>query len=248
MYDGLSAHEFLIKIMKSKEKDIRNRFCDLSPNSQRIGPSPIQNIYVPGTRKDRALLVAHVDTVWYDTDAVCPKIVDNIICSGNTKKHYDKDSQSFWIGGHGIGADDRAGVAILLELADMGHSLLLTAEEERGCIGSTYLASLPGFSEELQKHTFMMQFDRRGRNDAVFYTVGTKQFKKFITSETTFREQHSPGLTDIAILSSDIPAVNMSVGYKNEHTANEIQVVSWWEETLRQAKTLLSKELPQFTR
>jgi hypothetical protein len=39
----------------------------------------------------------------------------------------------------GIGADDRAGCAILWLLKDLGHSLLITDGEEKGGIGSKWL-------------------------------------------------------------------------------------------------------------
>jgi hypothetical protein len=40
-----------------------------------------------------------------------------------------------------LGADDRAGLAILWLLRDLGHSLMVTDLEEHGRMGSTYPTS-----------------------------------------------------------------------------------------------------------
>ncbi len=79
-------------------------------------------VYVPSKREDRVVLIAHADTVYYS--GVEQEIIfeDGIYRSGMPYC--------------GIGADDRAGCAILYLLKDFGHSLLILDGEEQGSKGA----------------------------------------------------------------------------------------------------------------
>src|SRR5690606_36735333 len=120
-------------------------------------------LYIPGTRDDRVLLVAHADTVWNDS-------LLNIGYSNSIL--FSKNSTL------GIGADDRAGCAILWRLRDMGHSILVPNMEEKGCIGSKFLMSDSKWAEEIAKHQFAVQFDRYNASGLVTYSVGSFDFIK----------------------------------------------------------------------
>lgn len=65
-------------------------------------------VYVPGKREDRVVLIAHADTVYNSGQEII--FEEGIYRSGTPYC--------------GIGADDRAGCAILYLLKDFGHSLL----------------------------------------------------------------------------------------------------------------------------
>lgn len=208
--------------------DILDRFAKL-PNAVDVGIGACRAVYVPGNRKDRVVLVAHADTVW-DTDG--------------------------WRGSHGsgsyanqgIGADDRAGIAILWLLKDSGHSLLVTNGEESGMLGSTYIMNN---EEELaniiNEHQFMVQFDRRNANDFKVYDVGTPDFIGYLEDNLKgFRKADNYSFTDIVTLCRDICGVNLSVGYYNEHTARESINVHEWYNTFITSKHWLEKELPKF--
>jgi hypothetical protein len=81
----------------------------------------------------------------------------------------------------GIGADDRAGCAMLYLLRKSGHSILITDGEEHGRQGSHYLVNhFPELCSELNNHRFMIQLDRRNARDFKCYDVGTANFTKFI--------------------------------------------------------------------
>ena len=86
-------------------------------------------VYVPGTRKDRVLLVAHADTVWH-------KEYGN---PQDAKVTYENGVYASTDPNCGIGADDRAGCAMLWALRDCGHSLLVVDGEEKGKHGAKYL-------------------------------------------------------------------------------------------------------------
>ncbi len=123
-------------------------------------------VYVPGARKDRVVLIAHTDTVWdryYDDGDGTPAPAsrehrpvmtpDGIVRQGGWQQ---------W----GLGADDRAGCAILWLLRNSGHSLLLTDGEEIGGISADYLMCFrPDIADELNAHRYMIQFDRRNSRD-----------------------------------------------------------------------------------
>jgi hypothetical protein len=90
-------------------------------------------LYVRGARPKKALLVAHADTVWDSECGYDPGPVHKImIQDGNITAVNDE---------FGLGADDRAGCAMLWLLKDLGHSLLVTNGEEKGQLGSSWLMS-----------------------------------------------------------------------------------------------------------
>jgi hypothetical protein len=92
----------------------------------------------------------------------------------------------------------------------------------------------------------MVQFDRQGSTDFKCYNVGTPEFRKFISKETSFIEPDLYSFTDITILCDSVCGVNLSVGYYNEHTSQETINYKEWLNTLNTTKTLLSKSLPKF--
>jgi di/tripeptidase len=207
--------------------------------------NPINNkerfIYIRGTKKDKVVLVAHADTFFdtrYDNEEI---------------NHFVVEENGFFIGVDnnddrcGLGADDRAGCAIIWLLKDLGHSILIVDGEEKGKLGSNWL--MDNFKEiatELNNHQFMIQFDRRNSSDFKCYDVGTENFRTFISEKTGFSEPDRRASTDICALCTDICGVNLSVGYYNEHTTNESINIEEWKNTLEIARKLLSEELPKF--
>lgn len=226
---------------------VLDRFLTI-PSAYTDGIGTEAFVYIPGTRDDRALIVAHADTC-FDNTTVKLGFEQGIVFSkarserytpiGKTNNGFDTD----W--GVGIGADDRAGCAILWELRNLGHSLLITSGEELGCIASRRLAKNDWWSKELNKHTFAVQFDRRGYKDIVFYDVGTNAFVNYVKENTGFTPERGFG-TDIRVLCKSMCGVNMSVGYYDEHKPNERLVLTQWENTLFVAKEWLKQTCPYF--
>jgi hypothetical protein len=209
-------------------------------------------VYIEGTRKDKVVLIAHADTV-FSNDFFNYK--DDFVLNDYPKsKKIIKQRGNFFIGVDQfgrqvpIGADDRAGCAILWELRNSGHSLLIIDGEEFGLIGSSWLMTQnKDIARKINSHQFMIQFDRRGSNDFKCYNVGTPEFRKFIAKETSFIEPDLFSFTDIAVLCESVCGVNLSVGYYNEHTSRETINYKEWLNTLRITKLLLSKSLPKFS-
>ena len=193
-------------------------------------------VYVPGTKKDRVSLIAHCDTVWDREKNAKQKIEkqDNYFVGENQK--------------YGIGADDRAGCAILDILKDLGHSLLILDGEEIGSKGAKNIVyNFPNLLEELNNHCFMIQLDRRNGDDYKCYDIPvTLEFIDFIESETRYNNAGNKASTDIRHLCKKICGVNLSVGYYNEHTCFETINILEWNNTLNILFNLLQKPQKQY--
>lgn len=139
-----------------------------------------------------------------------------------------------------LGADDRAGVYAITEIVQEGYrpSVILTTAEESGCLGALYLA------EEhpecpIKNLKALIQLDRQGKNDSVYYECDNKRFKKFINSYGFNTAQGS--FSDISVLGPayQIAAVNLSVGYLDEHNPIETLNIKWLSETIEKVKRII---------
>lgn len=204
------------------------------------GDKPFERYaYVPGSREDRVVLVAHADTVWdknYGHDvsnhAVC---VEGIFTGTDTKC--------------GIGADDRAGCAMLWALKDCGHSILLVDGEEHGKIGARFLRRTNRkLFRELNQHNYMIELDWQGTVGCLFNQVeNTKVFKEYITNTFGFHDDQKKGGCDLQVLCSRICGTNIGIGYHGYHTAKESLVVAEWENTYCILKKVLENPQPKFS-
>ena len=213
--------------------DVLKVFADLPGAICHLDGDKNNFVYVPGTRKDRVLLVAHADTVWdeqYKQGAYEQELLekDGVL--------YGKNKLC------GIGADDRSGCAILWLLRNSGHSLLITDGEEIGCIGSRHIANnYPELFDELNSHCYMVQFDRRECDNYKVYNLPVSyEFIDFIEKSTGYYDAGRNASTDIVVLCRDICGVNLSIGYYKEHTPNEIIKIEEWLKTLEIAEKMLS--------
>lgn len=150
-------------------------------------------------------LVAHLDTV----HAVEP-----------FQFFYDEKEMVMW-SPQGLGADDRVGVILILSILSEGYRphLIFTTGEEHGGIGANKLVK--DYNEAPFNIDFMIELDRCGSEDAVFYNCMNHSFIDYICGFGFTFEEGS--FTDICILGRNwnIAAVNLSVGYYNEHTKAE---------------------------
>ena len=178
-------------------------------------------------------LVAHLDTV-FKTPV--------------TDLYYDKQ-KGVLFSPQGLGADDRAGVFAILQIlkTNLRPSIILTTDEELGGIGASILADtysecpIPGLK-------YLIELDRRGSYDAVFYDCITEDFQEYIESFGFLRAKGS--FSDISFLMSawDKCGVNLSIGYKDEHTYVETLNISHMFATINKVKRMLmAKDIPDFT-
>ena len=209
-------------------------------------------VYVPGSRTDRVVLVAHADTVW---DAVY--LENGYRDDAYVKTFAERYHKPVWDNGvirqggwkqWGLGADDRAGCAMLYLLRESGHSLLITDGEEHGQIGADHLTTnYPRISDELNSHRYMIQLDRRGSRDYKTYRLNvTNKFRRYIKKNTGYEDAGQTSRTDIITLCRRICGVNLSIGYYNEHTPDEYLVFDEWYHTYSTVCKMLEKNQPEF--
>lgn len=157
------------------------------------------------------MLVAHLDTVHHDrVKTICKSENGNIIMSPQ-----------------GIGGDDRCGVYALTKVyknATKKPWLLFTCDEETGGHGADKFVKdyanelLP---IELDDMKLIVEIDRKGKNDAVYYDCGNTDLEAYITSKG-FKTQFG-SFSDISLIAPamGVAAVNLSSGYYNAHTQHE---------------------------
>lgn len=170
------------------------------------------------------LLVAHLDTVHKSL----PRVI-----------HYNKKTDSL-SSPQGIGGDDRCGVYMVLEaVKQFNCSVLFCEDEEVGGVGAEKFTK-SDLAQSLE-FNYMIEFDRRGKNDAVFYECDNVDFTNFITEE--FYKTAWGSFSDISILAPffGCAAVNLSCGYYNAHTTQEYVVLSEMEQSLDMALRILAK-------
>lgn len=148
------------------------------------------------------LLVAHMDTVHRQpVEQIC----------------YSED-RAVAMSPQGIGGDDRCGVWMILQiLRTTNCHVLLCEDEEVGCIGAKKFTS----GSLRPQVNYIVELDRRGSNDAVFYHCDNPEFEDFVTS---FGFETAGGsCSDISYIAPylETAAVNISCGYYCEHQRYE---------------------------
>lgn len=175
-------------------------------------------------------LVAHMDTVF----KVQPEDV-----------FYDKQKNVMW-SPDGLGADDRAGVFMIMSIIKSGFKphIIFTTDEEIGGLGARELAKKKMPFKDLK---YIIQLDRRGTNDCVFYDCDNQEFTAYV-EKFGFVETWGT-FTDISYLCPawGVAGVNLSVGYHDEHSIAETLHVSAWFSTFEKVMVMLSEtEIPFF--
>jgi len=233
--------EFLLM----KQNDVLEFFHTNYKSSFFIGSNELKSVYIPPQRNDGVLLSVHADTVWLDSK-IKLKQYDNLILSDNVERGVNKKSGNVYCNGIGIGADDRAGCAMAHILAQRtGHAVLITGQEETGCLSSCQIMSTQQGCDLINKHQFVVGLDRKGQKDLVFYSNYTEKFEKYCIKETDYECSYGNG-SDITVLCQNICGVNVSVGYRNEHSVNECLNLLWWNKTLKTlTKWLEQKGIPK---
>lgn len=157
------------------------------------------------------MLVAHLDTVHKEqVRTICSSEDGNILMSPQ-----------------GIGGDDRCGVFALQSIYATVRKkpwLLFTCDEETGGHGAREFVreyeqkKLPSGLDDMK---MLIELDRKGSNDAVFYDCDNPEFEEYI-NRCGFQTQYG-SFSDISVLAPamGVAAVNLSSGYYNAHTQHE---------------------------
>ena len=173
----------------------------------------------------RTIFASHLDTVSKESTGVVHTFNDNIIgTDGKTT----------------LGADDKAGVTVMLYL--MRHNIpglyYFFIGEEVGCIGSG-LASSQSVLEFKGKYDRIISFDRRGTDSVITYQSSSRccsdEFADSLAKQLnnyglSYRKDDGGVYTDSAEFTDIISeCTNLSVGYYKEHTVNETQDIKHLE-------------------
>ena len=199
--------------MKALEEFLRPTQKGLYKILSKMYPNAIcskkEYILVPG--EVPIMLLAHLDTVHSQpVQTICKNKDKNILMSPQ-----------------GIGGDDRCGVYAIVNAYDMAVKkpwLLFTCDEEIGGLGADQFCHAHAdckLPKELDDLKILVEIDRRGSNDAVYYDCDNEEFEKYITSKG-FRTAFG-SFSDISVVAPElgVAAVNLSSGYYNAHTLHE---------------------------
>lgn len=160
-------------------------------------------LYAPGDIP--IALVAHLDTVF----PIPPEDI-----------YYDREKNVIW-SPQGLGADDRAGVFAIIKIIRSGLKphIIFTTDEEIGGAGAKKFVQ--DFISPMGDMKYLIQLDRAGTNDCVFYNCINEEFIDYVES-FGFIERFGT-FSDISIICPAwrIAGVNLSIGYFDEHSISE---------------------------
>lgn len=212
--------------------NIRETFLELTSKTYPYGYEEDLEKFLPnGFTKDaqgnyfykvgesRTAFACHLDTACKFQTDVKHTFIGNLIKS---------DGKSI------LGADDKAGVTVLLYLIEKNVPGLYCffVGEEVGCIGSGYASTNQSFKD----YDRMISFDRRGYGSIITHQSSLRccsdEFGNALAKELNMHDMNmsldNTGVyTDSAEFIEYIPeCTNISVGYYHEHTHQEQQDIS----------------------
>jgi hypothetical protein len=172
------------------------------------------------------LLVAHMDTVH--------ELLPDLIVYD-----FEKDTISC---AEGIGGDDRCGIYMILEIVkNYNCSVLFCEDEEDGGVGARKFIKTDLAKELVSQFNYVIELDRKGSNDAVFYDCDNEEFEEFIT--TDFYKTAWGSFSDISVVAPFLKcaAVNLSCGYYNAHHNDEYVVLHEMERSMEEVCKILER-------
>jgi len=239
-------------------KDVRRTFLSLTTKTYPYGHEEEVLQFLPKLNKDEfgnyykiigdnstTMFTSHLDTA----DRSQKKT--NLF-----SRQQDGDEIIYTDGSSILGADDKAGVTVMLYM--MAHNIpglyYFFIGEERGGIGSNQLSAGFDRQEHVKNIKRCVSFDRRKTISVITHQLGRQCCSnEFATA--LCQEYNKSGLslaidttgvyTDSASLMEDIPeCTNISVGYENEHTGRELQNISYLERLCKASLKVNWNDLP----
>jgi len=213
---------------------IKDRFLQLTDRTYPHGteselfhllPSELQedefgNLFIQIGESD-VMFTSHLDTATSALSPVVHTFEDNIIKTDGTSI---------------LGADDKAGVAIMIHMIEKEIPGLyyFFLGEEVGCVGSKKLRDKHN-TQKIEGINKVISFDRRGTNSVITFQASSRccsdKFGEALSAElnkheSTFAYKNDP--TGIYTDSAQFTKIyaectNISVGYQHEHTFTELQ-------------------------
>lgn len=167
-------------------------------------------------------LTAHMDTVFkFPPDEI----------------YFDSRKNVLW-SPDGLGADDRAGIFAIVQIIRSGlrPHVIFTTDEEIGGKGAYALSKLDCPFGALK---YIIELDRRGSNDCVFYDCENPEFIDYV--ENFGFEYNFGSYSDICEFCPEwkVAGVNLSIGYRDEHSTSEVLFVGQMYSTIEKVKKML---------
>lgn len=192
----------------------------------------------PDGSPPETIFIAHLDTV----GSVPPKRVTHHIHENTIRS----DGETI------LGADDKAGVTVLLYLIhkNVPGLYIFTWGEETGRQGSRAFAT----TYTVNKYKRAIAFDRKGTTSIITKQSGkiscSDEFadaliKEFANHDMTFAKDPGGSFTDTVSFFGEVPeCTNISVGYENAHSPTELQNLDHLERLCHAAGRVNWEELP----
>ena len=183
------------------------------------------------------LLIAHMDTFG--------KEIPKTILKQTTKNGIRIVANNTIVGG-----DDRCGIWMIMNIIkQVKCHVLFLEDEEIGCVGAKKFAETNHIDYIKENISFMLELDRRGKNDCVYYSNDNQEFMSYIQEKTKTVKAYG-SMSDISTLMpvTEIAGVNISCGYYNEHTPNEYVMVDEMNDIMQRLIEFLTSEtgFPKF--
>lgn len=144
-----------------------------------------------------------------------------------------------------VGGDDRCGCWMIMNIVKKAKChVLFLEDEEIGCVGAKKFSFNMEHMQYIQEHiSFMIELDRRGSNDCVFYSCDNKDFIKYIEDKTGTKEAIGT-MSDISVLMplAKTAGCNLSCGYYKEHTHDEYVMVNQMNNMMERIIKFLTTE------
>lgn len=167
--------------------------------------------------KDKVAFVSHLDTVAKSDEEYHKQVFE---CNGILFKRNAI-----------LGADDRAGVNIILNHIE-NINFILTRDEEVGRLGANVLAKDQTFISILNEYNIcgFIEMDRRNNHDIIGARHGycRQDFHDAVHNVLTDRTDETGVCTDIDSWLELRPGVNLSCGYHNAHSSDEFLDIETW--------------------
>lgn len=166
--------------------------------------------------------------------------MDTVFLKPPVNIYYDSRVNVMW-SPEGLGADDRAGIFSIIKLLRRGYlpSIIFTTDEELGCLGAKKL--IKDITNPIVPVNFIIELDRRGEQDCVFYNCNNPEFQEYIESFGFLFNVGS--YSDISIICPDwgIAGVNLSIGYEDEHSKQETLNITNMFNTIEKVSKILDE-------
>lgn len=239
-------------------KDVRSTFLSLVTKTYPMGHETEVLEFLPDLELDKfgnyykviagddtTMFTSHLDTA--DRAQLPTKLLSKI---------EDGDEYIYTDGTSILGADDKAGVAVMLYMMEnkIPGIYYFFIGEERGGIGSRDLASEYSSFEFLKNVKKCVSFDRRKTGSVITSQYGrvccsnefaTALCKEYNKSGLNLSTDPTGVFTDSASFIDDISeCTNVSVGYNNEHTFREIQNMTYLEKLAKASLKVNWSQLP----